>query len=448
MGLSAALRVQRGAVVSFTGGGGKTTSMFRLAAELSSAGFRVLTTTTTHISEEQARVPPASIGLDELGLLKERLDRHGQCLLAGPPDGNGRVTGVPPELIRSLHEGPDADVILVEADGSRSRPFKAPGEHEPVVPAVTTILVPVAGLNSIGLPLDEENAHRPEIIASLTGQPMGSRIGADTIARVLAHPLGGAKQLPAGARLVPLLNKADADGVLRQAREAAERLLASPVVDTVLVGSAVEDPPVREAWTPTAGIVLAAGMSTRYGGGAKQALPWGDATMAAHCARTALEAGLDPVIVVLGFEAAKVEPSLAGLPVRIVFNAEFRQGQSTSVRRGLEALPDRTGAAVFILADQPLVKPAVMRDLVEAHRRTFASACAPAFEGRRGNPVLFDKALFRELRKLSGDAGGRSLLDKCSGLVVTIPAGPEIAADIDTPEDYERLKKSHEFQEK
>jgi len=167
--------------------------------------------------------------------------------------------------------------------------------------------------------------------------------------------------------------------------------------------------------------------------------------MAAHAVRTAFDAGLDPIVVVLGYEAEKVGKALAGMPVRLVFNPEFKAGQSASIRKGLDALPPRTSAALFILADQPLVTDAIMRKIIEAHRRTFAKACVPVWEGERGNPVLFDKALFGELRDLRGDAGGRILLEKYRDEIVSVPAGPEVLLDIDTPEDYERQKNATDF---
>jgi len=418
--LAKALRAGRGDVVAFVGGGGKTTSMFRLAAGLCAAGLRVITTTTTHISQEQVQFAPVSINIDDLGSLTEQLDRHGQCLVIGAPDGKGRVFGASSELIAELSARPDIDAVIVEADGSRSLPFKAPGEHEPVVPENTTILVPVAGLNIIGQPLDEDHVHRSEIAASLAQVPVGSPVTAETVARVLAHPQGGAKQRPDGARLVPLLNRADADDAVRQAGEVAEKLLANPAVDAVIINSMQQEPSVREAWVPSAGIVLAAGAST--GSGAeRQGLPWGDITLVGTSARAALDAGLDPVIVVLGQDPENVERELAGLSVRTVFNAEFAGGQSSSLRRGLEALPARTGAALVLYADQPFVTAGLIETIVRAHRRTFAPVCVPVFEGQYGNPVLFDKAVFSELRALSGDAGVRELLDKYADALVSLP---------------------------
>jgi molybdenum cofactor cytidylyltransferase len=437
--LSRALRVCRGAVVSFVGGGGKTTSMFRLAGELSASGLRVVTTTTTHISKEQVRFAPAFISVDDLDPLTARLDQHGQCLIVGAPDGKGRVFGASSELIASLSARHDVDVVLVEADGSRSLPFKAPGEHEPVVPDVTTILVPIAGLNSIGQPLDEAHVHRSEIAASLAHSPLGNPVTAETIARVLSHPEGGAKQLPTGARLIPLLNKADADAVVLQGEEAAASLLANSIVDSALICSMKHELPVLEAWAPTAGIILAAGLATRYGA-AKQNLPWENTTLAAHSVRVALEAGLDPVIAVLGYEAEMAEKALAGLPVHLVYNPDFAAGQSTSIRKGVEALPSRTGAAMFLLADQPLVTAGMIQTIVQTHRRTYAQACVPVFRGRCGNPVLFDKTLFRELCELNGDTGGRVILEKYPDAVVSVPVTEAVLIDIDTPADYKKLK--------
>ena len=423
MSLARALRVERGAVVSFVGGGGKTTSMFRLAAELSAAGLRVVTTTTTHISKQQVHMAPVSLEVDEIDLLDSRLDRHGQCLVIGPSDGKGRVFGASSELIGALHARRDVDVILVEADGSRSLPFKAPGQHEPVVPEVTTILSPIAGINALGQPLDEAHVHRSELVASLAQQPLGSPITATTLARVLSHPQGGGKLCPAGARLVPILNKIDADDFLPPANEAAAAMLSTADVDTVILSSLKTDPPVRQSWTRAAGIVLAACKST-HGGESKQSLPWDGETAAVRAARIALEAGLDPVIVVLRGEEETIGKSLVGLPIRTVFIADLEAGHGSSVRKGLESLPPSTGAAVFLFADQPLPAPNTIESVLLAHRQSFAPACVPVVGGRRGNSVLFDRALFRELAGSSVDAGARELLEKYASAVVTVPPSP------------------------
>jgi molybdenum cofactor cytidylyltransferase len=315
-----------------------------------------------------------------------------------------------------------------------------------VVPGATTILVPIAGVNAIGQTLEESHVHRSELVAALAQQPPGSVITPQTLARVLSHPEGGAKQRPAGARLVPMLNKTDTDAAMRQACEAAGIMLAGPGVDSVMISSMKEEPPIREAWTHVAGIVLAAGKSSRYGG-IKQTLPWNNTTFVAHSVRLALDAGLDPVIAVVGHQADVTEKSLAGLPVKLVYNPDYESGQSTSLRKGMEELPSYISASVFLLADQPLVTADIVKEIVSAHRRSFAPACVPLFEGKRGNPVLFDRSLFHELRQLRGDTGGRELLEKHWNAIATVPASRAVLVDIDSPEDYERLKIEYRRQE-
>jgi molybdenum cofactor cytidylyltransferase len=436
--LHAALRLESGAVVSFVGAGGKTTAMFRLAAELAQAGRRVVITTTTRIFETQARRAPSVLAVNQLGHLTERLDRYGQCCVIGIGDRQGKTGGVSCEAVAGLQARPDVDIVLVEADGSRLLPLKAPAGHEPVIPSVTTHLIPVAGLDVINQPLDSEHVHRAEFVAALCGASLGNPVTPGMVVKVLAHPNGGAKLRPAHARLVPMINKAESEAALRHARSISHGLLAASEVDEVIVSSLHAERPVREVWTRTAAVVLAAGESRRFGS-PKQLLGWGDTTLVAHVAGIALDAGLDPVLVVTGYEADRVSAAVAGLRVTPVYNPDFAAGQGTSVSRGVAALPLSAGAAVFLLADQPGVSAGVVHRVLRAHRATLAPIVLPEYEGRRGNPALFDASLFGELRMLTGDVGGRALFEKYAASVVRVPVNdPAALQDIDTPEEYVR----------
>jgi probable selenium-dependent hydroxylase accessory protein YqeC len=114
----------------------------------------------------------------------------------------------------------DIPYVVVEADGSAHKPFKAPLQHEPVVPQSTTLLVCVVGVDALGQPLDAEHIHRPERVAELTGATLGAPLSAETIAAVLVHPLGPLRDAPAMSRVLILLNKADTP----QRREAARMI--------------------------------------------------------------------------------------------------------------------------------------------------------------------------------------------------------------------------------
>jgi molybdenum cofactor cytidylyltransferase len=122
--------------------------------------------------------------------------------------------------------------------------------------------------------------------------------------------------------------------------------------------------------------------------------------------------------------------------VQVVINEAWAQGQSTSMQAGLTALPDNIGCAIFMLVDLPGVTPDLINSLILRHRQTLAPLVWPEFEGRRGNPVLFDRRLFAELGEVSGDTGGKPVLlryqTQAECVAVTDPA---ILQDIDRVED-------------
>ena len=114
--------------------------------------------------------------------------------------------------------------------------------------------------------------------------------------------------------------------------------------------------------------------------------------------KTALASQANPVIVVLGAETEQCRSVLAGLPVQIVHNRSWAEGQSTSMKAGLEMLPQATSSVIFLLVDLPAVTPELIDTVIERYRQTAAPIVWPEYAGRRGNPVLFDRVLFSELR--------------------------------------------------
>jgi len=189
-----------------------------------------------------------------------------------------------------------------------------------------------------------------------------------------------------------------------------------------------------------AAIVLAAGASTRMGR-QKLLLPMGDGRPLVRVAvEQVLAAGLDDAVVVLGREAEAVGLALAGLPVRTALNPRYAEGQSTSLRAGLDALRPGTDAAVIALGDQPLPDPGVIRRLVAAFRTSSRPVVVPVYRDGRGNPVLFGALLFDELRAVVGDQGGRGVVARDPSRVMEVPVDAPMPADIDTPEDYDAAR--------
>lgn len=449
MNLSQALRLVRGDVVSFTGGGGKTTAMFRLAQELVSAGWQVVTTSTTRIFSTQTRLAPCHLRLDQLTYLPFELAAalavHQHVVVTGPTDDiQDKAPGVPAATVEAMSRIPGVDAVLVEADGARMRPLKAPADHEPVVPACTTLLAPVVGLDVLGQPLTEAYVHRPARVAALTGLGPGAPITPEIIAHLLGHAQGGLKGRPTGARVTPLLNKLDllsAEQRGQVSARLAQRLLQQTAgINEVILGAVATPVPVAKVVGRVAGVILAAGAARRFGG-LKQLLPWQGATLLNHVIQQALDAAsLSSIIVVLGCGEDIIRPTLAsfGARIQIVSNPQWAEGQSTSVHAAIRALRQQEApavAAVFLLADQPGVSPAVVDALVARHRATLAPLVVPSYGGQRGNPVLFDQSTFPDLLKVTGDVGGRPLLSIYADALEHVAFDQAPPRDIDTADD-------------
>jgi molybdenum cofactor cytidylyltransferase len=432
--LSKALRLSSNPRLAFVGAGGKTTAIFQLARQLAKP---IIVTATTHLGTWQTTLADRHLIVEASAQIQSlNISQNEVILITGSPVGD-KLKPISNDLLNWLRERCDRDhlPLLIEADGSRQKPLKAPAEHEPPLPEFVDTVVVVAGLSALGKPLTEEWIHRPEIFQRLCNAHSGDPITPEMMACVLTNPNGGLKNIPGSARRVALLNQADTPNTQSKASALADLLL--PTYKTVLIGS-LQHESVFLAREPTAGILLAAGESRRFGQ-PKQLLEWRGQTFIQAVARAGLAAGLDPLIVVTGSDAEQVEQALVDLPVQIVRNREWRVGQSSSIRAGLEALPNETGAAIFLLSDQPQVTPTIMRALVEQHATDLAPILAPLILDRRGNPVLFDRVTFPDLLKLKGDVGGRAIFSKYT--VAYLPWHDDsLLLDVDTPEMYQRLK--------
>ena len=440
------MRLGDGEVVGFVGGGGKTTAMFRLAQEIVEAGGRVITTTTTRIFAAQVSLAPAHFSAFEVNRAKLEAVLHekGHVLLTGPVDtALGKASSVTPDLVRSLRQMPDLTAILIEADGSRMRPFKAPAEHEPVIPAEATLVVPVVGADVFGQPLTDDRVHRAELVRALSGASEGQAVTPELVAYVVGHPQGGLKGIPAGARVVPLVNKVDKPQELADARNTARYLLGNPRIAAVAIGAVrrADVDPVCEVWGRVAAIVLAAGRSTRMGR-PKPTLPWGEGgTILGEIVRRLHEAGVSEIVVVTGSAREEVEAALTATdaPVRFVFNSDFESSEmARSLQVGLRSLGGNVAATLVALGDQPHIRPDVAQAVVHRWRETQAVMVAPFYRGQRGHPLLFDRAVWDRLLGLPADANPRDLVRAADDLEHVEVETDSILRDIDTPEDYAR----------
>jgi probable selenium-dependent hydroxylase accessory protein YqeC len=226
MELYEAYGLQRGDVVAAVGAGGRTRLLQALADATTARGDSVLITATT-----RSRPRPDS-GLPHLRSNEEEVvNRASEALAAnrslvatGPLGENGRLRAFTAETVDAL-AALGAGLMLIDCDGARERPFKAPGEDEPVVPGSATNVIVCVGLRVLGLPLTAENVHRPEQVAALAPCVPGELVTADLIVEVLTHAEGGRKHVPPGARLSVLLSDPPTGEHERLGQHIAERLV-------------------------------------------------------------------------------------------------------------------------------------------------------------------------------------------------------------------------------
>ncbi|SRR6266487_338266 len=204
-----------------------------------------------------------------------------------------------------------------------------------------------------------------------------------------------------------------------------------------------------------AALILAAGSSSRMGGGRhKLLLPLGDRPVLAHVIAAALASQARPIIVVLGHQAAQVRAQIAAYlahpDVLSIENPDYLQGMSTSLRAGIQALSARENkegslshfpaGALIMLGDQPLMTAHIMDTLIASKRTTGKRILIPFYNGERGNPVLFDASLFPELLEITGDGGARSVIERHRQEIANIELGASIASyDVDTWDAYQAV---------
>jgi probable selenium-dependent hydroxylase accessory protein YqeC len=208
-----AFPAEPGSVLALAGGGGKTSLMWSLARALSARGRRVLSTTTTRIYPPGPDESPTLLlleeALDGLDAVRRRLASAPHCTVAARPTPDGKLQGVPPTLVDEAAAARLAEVVIVEADGSASRPLKAAREGEPVFPASTTHAILLMGIEALGAPLDEARVFRSALAAEITGLALGAPVTPEAAAALLLGPRGLARDAPRACRLLVYVNKVE-----------------------------------------------------------------------------------------------------------------------------------------------------------------------------------------------------------------------------------------------
>ncbi len=364
--LAKALRLDRTPPprVAFVGAGGKTTALFQAARELAPC----IVTTTTHLGAWQAEQADQHVIIEkpeDVNQLEE-IAFSGVILVTGAEEKK-RLKALAPEELHWLEQfcNYHSLPLLIEADGARGKALKAPKAHEPAIPDFVDTVVVVAGLSGIGKNLDDKNVYNAKKFGELgirnwekwqgaRGKGQEKIVTAEVLASVLADSEGGLKNILAHARKIALLNQADTPELQSIGGKIAKELISprskdfSPYLETtkvvttrgfdaILISSLQPSTFNLQTFESTAAIILAAGSSSRFGQ-PKQLLDYHGKPFIRVVAETALKAELDPIVVVTGAEHDKISAVLADLPVNVVQNPNWADGQSSSIQVGVENL--------------------------------------------------------------------------------------------------------------
>jgi len=210
--LSDLIDLPTGSLIAITGAGGKTTTMYTLASELAQRGKRVITTTTTQIFYPEPDETDLLIVAPETDVLLKTIGeawkQYHRLTVAGTVLRKEKLAGLQPEQPYELLVKSGADTVIVEADGARHRMIKAPAEHEPVIPVQTNIALLLMSAEAINQPLSDEIAHRPELVAKVTGINVDDILSPAVIARLMTSEQGALKHVPETATAYLLITHA------------------------------------------------------------------------------------------------------------------------------------------------------------------------------------------------------------------------------------------------
>ena len=388
-------------VIAVVGGGGKTSLIFRLMESFTSIGKKVIVTTTTHMAYEPERPFVEDGDIDEV---RKDLQRYHYTVAASLDRETGKIGCLPEEKLEELRGF--ADVLLIEADGAKRLPLKVPGEREPVIPEFAEMVIGVAGMDALGK-LIQKTCHRPEKVAAFLGKGLEETVAEGDIVKIAGSEEALRKCVNEREYRV-FLNKADLPGKVRTTERIAGELERQGIHT---VWGSLKKKEYHPICTLSL-IMLAAGNSRRFGSNKLlyeiDGVPMYLRTLT-KLQKAASELGNCEIIVVTQYEeiAAKAQGSGA----RVLINPHPERGISSSMKIGL-ATAKESLACLFTVSDQPWLTTETIVNLVHKFLLEHKGMACTLLGTKTGNPCIFSRKYYQELLEISGDKGGKQIINR------------------------------------
>ena len=474
-------------VVSLVGGGGKTTLLYALGRCLSEAGAKVLLTTSTMLfypeDDQEKRLEKILIGLDPFKKYVHSAHPSGESegkrkpVLMGDyitEAGEKKIKGFEKDEMEKLEaEGlfKSFDYIIIEADGAKKCPIKAPGVNEPVVISTTDIVVGLIGMDCLGLKLNKDKVHRLEELCSILKKNEGNAIEEEDIKTLVLSDVGLFKNTPSHGKTVFILNKAEGVENIEKAEKIIHNIRAEKEgakIHYYFAASLEQEVIYKYFPLKIAKVVFAAGKAKRMGAQkllldlngtpilekVLQTVEETDFTEKTDCMKkTELMTQNDferkpnrfrGVIseTVLVYSDDRVKDLGEKYNIKLLIkNPDPERGMSSSLKLAVSGIAKDVEGYMFFMGDQPFVKKETIENIVELWLKDTTRIVVPYYSGKRGNPTLFPSELYEKLMKVEGDQGGRELIKSNLDKVVFMEVdNPLEGLDIDDPATYEELK--------
>lgn len=432
------INLNKNEMICFVGAGGKSSSMFILANELKDLGKSVLITTTTSIFE------PKENEYDELiienkyeDIVNNKILKGTITILGKELKENGKLKGLNKEVINKIYDDKIYDFILVEGDGSRRKPIKAPAHHEPVIPERCNRILGVIGLDSVGKFIDESYVHRPEIFCELTGYEMKDEIDELAISNLIKHKNGLFKNTPNTCEKYLLLNKADDDIRMKFGLNIKDILTHNNInLNNIIIDSMKKNKHFNNNIKIT-GIILASGFSKRMGK-EKLLLNIDGIPIIERVITSVKGSKIDEIILV--YRNDEIKEIGDKYNIKTIFNENSNLGQSESIKLGLKNSNKFTDGYMFFVGDQPYLDSYIINKIIDKYDNENSKIVIPRYNNKNGNPVLFSSQLKNKLLDLKGDTGGRKIINETNEVEYIDFKDEKLGIDIDNIEEYNKYK--------